>query len=363
MDFSNWKFDLAHIPFTDYIVPWKLFWIPVLGIYYIAFVVFGIYLVFMYFYSKRVYGRYLYTKTGYILIGWKFDNGKTRLLAQFAQDTHLVPHTFIISNFFNAYSFLSWSSFDDFCNILDDLLLLWEYQNFNMQEAEKIEQKFPNYFSEGERKMLKKFKHIPYGGIHCNFILQGDEFHQYLYSRNSISNFSGEKGDRLLQTMHQVRHYNTLCMLATQDLDDLDLKLRRLASYEIDTLNYFWLFFGYNFFRYELNKRQTQKEDDKRQYRKINRFPILFFNSYSLNFVIDDIEKIVNRLRIYVWWKINKRFWKNVLYKKFVLQRLKSLDFESKFNVKLQKDIYNKGDLFIKLNDFYKKNWQDKKVW
>jgi len=87
--------------------------------------------------------------------------------------------------------------------------------------------------------MLKKFKHIPYGGIHCNFILQGDEFHQYLYSRNSISNFSGEKGDRLLQTMHQVRHYNTLCMLATQDLDDLDLKLRRLASYEIDTLNYF----------------------------------------------------------------------------------------------------------------------------
>lgn len=177
------------------------------------------------------------------------------------------------------------------------MLLLGEYQNFTSEEAKRIEEKFPDYFSEDERNALKKYKWIPSGGKnHCDFILEGDEFHQYLYSRNSMSNFSGERGDKLLQTMHQVRHYNLLCILATQDLDDLDNKLRKLASYEIEANNYFGLWFGYDFFRYELNKRKTQKEDDKREFRRINSFPILFFNGYSLNFAIDDSERILNRL-------------------------------------------------------------------
>ena len=175
-----------------------------------------------------------------------------------------------------------------------------------------------------------------------------------------MSNFSGERGDRLLQTMHQVRHYNTLCVLATQDLDDLDVKLRKLASYEIDTLNYIGLFFGYNFFRYLLNKRKTQAEDDKREYRKINKFPILFFNTYSVNFIIDDFEKFANAKKKYAvnWW--NKRLKKNVIFKPWSFHRFKSLDFESKFNVKLEKSIYEKGDLFKKLNAHYKE--KEKKI-
>lgn len=183
----------------------------------------------------------------------------------------------------------------------------------------------------------------------------GDEFHQYLYARNSISNFAGETGEHLLQTMHQVRHYNTLCALATQDLDDLDNKLRRLASYEIDTLNYWGMFFGYNFFHYFLNKRKTQKEDDKREFRQINKFPILFVNTYTLNFFIDDFERAYNHIAKISINFYNKKFGKNVIFEKKMFDRFKTLDFESKFNVKLDKDIYEKGDLFKKLNEYYKR--------
>jgi len=249
---------------------------------------------------------------------------------------------------------LKFSSFDDFANVLDDLLLLGEYQNFTDKEAEEIEKDFPSYFSGEDRKIFEKYPHIPGQGKNCNFLLEGDEFHQYLYSRNSMSNFSGERGERLLQTMHQVRHYNTLCALATQDLDDLDLKLRRLASYEIDTLNYWGIFFGYNFFHYILNKRKTKEEDDQREYRIINKFPVLFFNTYSFNYLIEDYERIYNELMMYVFRKANKILRKNWIWKFRTFERKKELDFQSKFNVKLEKSIYKKGDLFRKLNKFYR---------
>ena len=138
MIFENpltWAVDFRHIPFTTYQVYGDAFGYPILVSYYILFGCVSLYFAFMYFYSKRVYGGYLYTKHGYILIGGKFDNGKTRLLAQFASDVHEKLHTFVISNYYNGYSFLQFSSFDDFCNILDDLLLLGEYQNFTTQEA------------------------------------------------------------------------------------------------------------------------------------------------------------------------------------------------------------------------------------
>ena len=159
--------------------------------------------------------------------------------------------------------------------------------------------------------MIKKYKYIPTNtGRHANFLLQGDEFHQYLYSRNSISNFAGEVGEKLLQTMHQVRHYNTLCTLATQDIDDLDLKLRRLAAYEIDTTNKWGLFFGYNFFHYILNHRKTEKSENEREFKKINRFPVLFFNGYSINYIIEDLERIINKTR--KWFKSPD--WAEIIY-------------------------------------------------
>ncbi len=190
-----WHWRIFHfIPFTDMEIIGAPFGVPTLALYYGAFLFAMLYFTFMYFKTKEQYGNYLYDKFGYILIGGKFNEGKTRLLAQFAHDVHQVPDTFVISNYYNGYSFINFSSFNDFCTILDDLLLLGEYQNFTGEESKKIEERFPAYFSKEELKEVRKFKWIPCDGKrHANFLLEGDEFHQYLYSRNSMSNFSGEK--------------------------------------------------------------------------------------------------------------------------------------------------------------------------
>lgn len=116
--------DLSHIPFTNYEIIGNLFGYPILLVYYILAILGLLYMITGHYYSKAVYGQYLYTKHGYILIGGKFNDGKTRLLAQFAFDIHKILDTFVISNYYNAYSFISWSSFADFVAILDDLLLL-----------------------------------------------------------------------------------------------------------------------------------------------------------------------------------------------------------------------------------------------
>lgn len=355
--FFTWRVDLYHIPFTTYkIYDVPLFGVPTLGWYYILFVVCGIYLLFSYANSKKQYGNYLYEKFGIILIGGKFNSGKTRLLAQFASDTYTKKNTFVISNFYNAYSFCQFSSFKDFCNILDDLLLLGEYQNFTTEEGKKIMEKFPGYFNNEEFKIFKKYRFIPSAGTDiCNFVVEGDEFHQYLYNRSAMSNFSTEEGKKLLQTLHQVRHYNTLCVFSTQEIDELDLKLRHLASYEIDTFNFLNIWYGYNFFRYILNKRNTKEEKNEREFQKVNKRPILFLNGYFLNFILKDIENVCNRIKKRSIRYYNRTFKKNFIYKPIILPKFKKLDFETKFNVKLDKDIYTKEDIFRKLNDFYKK--------
>ncbi len=82
----TWNVDLRHIPFTTYMIYGDVAGHPILLVYYGLFGLFSIYLLAMYMHSKNTYGGYLYTKFGYILIGGKFNNGKTRLLAQFASD-------------------------------------------------------------------------------------------------------------------------------------------------------------------------------------------------------------------------------------------------------------------------------------
>ena len=76
----------------------------------------------------------------------------------------------MISNYYNGYSFLSWSSFNDFVSILDDLLLLGEYQNFDREDRERIGAKFELYFKDSD--LGKKYPYIPTDGRHCNFCLQ-----------------------------------------------------------------------------------------------------------------------------------------------------------------------------------------------
>jgi len=156
--------------------------VPILAIYYIIFGVYLVYMVVMYFYTKTTYGKYLYDRFGIILIGGKFNSGKTRLLSQFASDVSVRKNTFVISNFYNAYSFCSFSSFSDFVLILDDLLLLGEYQNFSGEDLKNIKNKFGDYFTAEDRKEVSKYKYIPKEGKDvCNFVIMGDEFHQYLY--------------------------------------------------------------------------------------------------------------------------------------------------------------------------------------
>lgn len=79
-----------------------------------------------------------------------------------------------------------------------------------------------------------------------------------------------------------------------------------------------------------------------RQFKKVNKFPILFFNTHSVNFIIEDIEKMCNnwKKKAIKWY--NKKYEKNVLFSPWFFGRLQSLDFQSKFNVKLDKDIYTK---------------------
>lgn len=337
------------------LLKWQIFGIQIAYIYYVLIALALVYVNFMFILSKQKFSKLIQTQFWFILIWGKFNAWKTRLLTQMASEVYEIEDTFVISNFFNWYSFLQYSSFDDFIRLLDDLLLLWEYQNFTEQERNKIKNKFWKYFNQKIIDLIAtKYPRIPKNWYNSRFILQWDEFHQYLYNRNSMGNFSGENWKKLLQTLHQVRHYNTLLILATQDIEELDLKLRKLASYEIDTLNYFWIFFGLNFYRFYLNKRQTQKAKDEKAFNKLNKMPVLYFNNYVYNTYITAFENFYNNFRKKRIKRYNKLFKKNVLFVKKEFQRKKELDFETKFNVKIDVSIYKSWDLFKKLNEFYK---------
>ena len=87
-----------------------------------------------------------------------------------------------------------------------------------------------------------------------------DEFHLYLHNRSAMSNFSGEKGKKLLQMIHQTRHSKQLLLIATQDTDTLDLDIRQIADKEIEVKE--WgngLFYGFYLYKYLNLKLQINK--------------------------------------------------------------------------------------------------------
>lgn len=297
------------------------------------------------------YSRFLLKKYWFCLIGWEFNNWKTRLLTQIG-DTAIEKNKFVISNYYYWKAFLNFSSVNDLRLLINDLLYLWEYQNHTDNEIKEIYKNYGNWFlKEIEKKrkeFRKKYKYIPYNNKYvCNFVLLWDEFHQYFYSRDALVNFKWDNKD-FLTTLHQVRHYNVFCALATQDLEDLDLKFRKLASYEIDTVQKWNLLFWFNLFRYKAKR----SEDDK-QFLKINRLPILKINNYSVNIILWNIERKLNII-INKYWFIKKLFKKNIEFKKF-----NELQFKTKFNVNIKHSIYKENELFEKLNDFFKENNKD----
>lgn len=256
---------------------------------------------------------------------------------------------FIISNYYFWKSFLNFSSKKDFALLVNDLLFLWEVQNFSDDDFLKYYENYPKEFIKKElqkrKDFKKKYKYIPTNWFVCNFMVLCDEFHQYFHNREHMSNFSWENKD-FLTTLHQVRHYNTLMVLSTQDIGDLDLKFRKLASYEIETKQYWNLLFWFDLFTYH-----HKRNEEEKQFSKINKLPILKINWYFLNIIFKNIKK-----------KFDFKFLNNIYNYIFMKVEKNNLPFNTKFNVNVTQNIYNEWDLYIKLNNFFKENQKNQNL-
>lgn len=327
-----------------------IFWIHLIRYFLFFSIVWIIIFSFLLKKNRTVWLNVVLWTYGFVLIWWLFAKGKTRMLSMIAYLWKTFKkETFIISNYDNGYSDLFYSSLEDFINILNDLIYLWDYQNFSNSERKEILNKFPDYFGQNDYESFKKkYKYIPTNGYHNNFLLLGDEFHQYFYNTDSAF-FWTEKWKILLQTLHQIRHYNTFCVLATQELDELALKFRKLASYEIETETIAGglMFNSYIYERNRKNKYSSETTEEK-EYRKINKKPIYFLNWFLIN-------KIIFKLNKFWIWFITKFYWyKGEFFR--IIKPLNVLNFKSKFNVKVNINTYVPWSLFEKINLYYKKN-------
>lgn len=288
----------------------------------------------------------------YILIWWAFNNWKTRLLTLLAKEASKV-WKFIITNFSNWYNNLRFSSKNDFWRLVNDIMIISEYQNYNDDEIlEVYEGMWKEFIMKKikEREFIRrKYPFIPYNTYPTEFFIWGDEWHAYFFSREAMSNFTGESKDWNI-TLHQIRHFNAQWVFATQEIEDLDKKFRTLATYEIDTYDKLkWILVGWNIFKYNWKKKYIEEE---KEFNRINRLPIIDFNGYVLNKIVDKIN--------YVYFdKINKLLLKLKINKKlFITKRFYQLKFFSKSNVNPKLDIYKSKDLFVSMNKYYKaKNW------
>ena len=119
--------------------------------------------------------------------------------------------------------------------ILEDLATLGEVQNFDEEKIKTMyaKRKGMDYRIARIAAFRKAYPNIPVGtGYHSRFVLVGDEFAQYFPNRNAMSNFSGPK-KKYNTWLHQVRHFNTLMLLATQNVDHIDLRFRELTQFFI----------------------------------------------------------------------------------------------------------------------------------
>jgi len=100
---------------------------------------------------------------------------------------------FVLCNFYNAYEFIRWNSKEDLVNLLTDLWLLGEVQNYSEKEMAQM------YETEGKarvkekidaiRRFKRKYPNIPSNGFACKFFLPGDEMQNIFFNRDHADNF------------------------------------------------------------------------------------------------------------------------------------------------------------------------------
>lgn len=281
----------------------------------------------------------LFKKNNVINIGGKTWSGKSRLLAKIAHENYWKDNNIIIWNFFGDNIDIFFASFNDFCRIQADVCLLALHCNFkDKEEIEKILKHFKGYFDLWENeKLIKSIQWI------YNIITLGDEFYAYLHNRSFMSNFAKAEGKKLLLDLHQTRHHNQTLLLASQDTDNLDLDIRQIAHQEIEVKEYFLnLIYWFNIHKYLTKKEQTELGQE---FKKINKLPYLFINYYEINL---GLEKIYNRLlKSKIWIKnLFKKQKEEFKYKKINLFSDKILPYNTKFDIRIDIDVYKPGDLF-----------------
>lgn len=305
--------------------------------------------------QKLYYKNGLIKKHATYLLSGKTGKGKTRFMAQLARDT-ASDTTIVVSNFFSWYSKLYYSSFADFCAIQRDIAILGIATNFEPEEQERIRKAFPGYFdispeiAKKVRKLKKKYE----------FLTLWDEFYSYLHNRNFMQNFSKEWGKNLLSDLHQTRHANQTLILASQDADNLDYDLRQLAHNEIEVKS--WLldmFYWFDIYRY-LSKHEQKAMGI--EFVRSNRIPYFFFNFYLLSKLIENAYFLfLHALTFeYTFWKFKREWgWFKSFFKYFpkkvsVLNDY-ILDYNTRFNVRPDLNIYKQGYLFDFLIKYEKK--------
>lgn len=297
--------------------------------------------------------NFLKEKTWFIVIDGKFETWKTRFMSQLAKDSQSIWR-FVLSNFYNWYSFIKWNSLEDLKNLLYDVWLLWEYQNFTDEELKRI------YQQDGKdnlkekikqrKEIKKKYKNIPCNWFYNSFLILWDEFQNYMFNRGAMSNFSWENKN-LLKLFHQVRHFNSLCVLWTQESDELDVKFRRLSTFYINTLEKInWLIYWYNVYSFVTDKENNLNIEKANKYTKI---PVIKLNLYFINKVFKKIQYKLNALNKY-HDKLNYILHYDLFSERKIKFRFNQLDFHTKYNVNPDIDTYTPGDLFKKLDNFYK---------
>lgn len=296
--------------------------------------------------QKLYYKNGLIKKHATYLLSGKTGKGKTRFMAQLARDTQS-DTTIVVSNFFSGYASLYYSSFVDFCAIQRDIAILGIATNFEPDEQARIRKAFPGYFdiapeiAKKVRKLKRKY----------DFLTLGDEFYSYLHNRNFMANFAKDSWKSLLSDLHQTRHANQTLILASQDADNLDYDLRQLAHNEIEVKS--WLLdvlYWFDIYRYMSKHEQKAMGAE---FVRSNRIPYFFFNFYLV------AESVANMYQIfrhafthdYFWWKFQKKwgwfeFVAQKLPKKVSIFESYILDYNTRFNVRPDLNIYKPGYLF-----------------
>ena len=318
--------------------------------------------------NDQYYANGFMRKRAIYLVWGKPGNWKTRFMTSFERDVKELfeeskENIMIMSNWFNNYTDIFYSSKEDFMNIQKEIYLLAMHTNFSPEEKREVENAFKWYFNFTNE--TKKFKHlidkIKEQWIKVHNVTCGDEFHQYFHSRLAMSNFAKEEGQTLLWRIHQTRHSHQTLVLATQDTDGLDLDFRQISDMEIDVKERaFWLFYGFNLYTYLSTK--FQNLDKSRTFKKMTKFPFWKVNQYLLYKYFEQFDIIFVHFQKKLFNFLNKHWNKNI----YELRHIKNpfergkLLYNTNFNVDKTISVYKPGDYLKKVLE---KFWQEKNVW